>query len=248
MDDSSIVKSGSSDIVGQSRSVSDLLPIDNSTESTAITPEQLQSIRNGLSTTIVLTEQIVQVLSKGNDLLSRDIKKVRNLKRRVRRQIPTTGLLGSKFATDLLKKPVSAAKGAATPLAGALALEAAANLLDDDKIETTTQNFDTSENVIRKVRTMGIGDRFKKWWKRIRRPNRKVTSNKDNKRFLKKDKRTRKINSKKKIKKVDTSKKKIKKKKINSKKLIKDISKLKIPSAYGLVLSLGGSSRITKEL
>ena len=148
MDDSSIVKSGSSDIVGQSRSVSDLLPIDNSTESTAITPEQLQSIRNGLSTTIVLTEQIVQVLSKGNDLLSRDIKKVRNLKRRVRRQIPTTGLLGSKFATDLLKKPVSAAKGAATPLAGALALEAAANLLDDDKIETTTQNFDTYDNVL----------------------------------------------------------------------------------------------------
>ncbi len=223
-DSSSIIKSGSSDIVGQSRSVGDLLPVDNSTESTAITPEQLQSIRNGLSTTIVLTEQIVQVLSKSNDLLSKDIKKVRNLKRRVRRQIPTIPIGGlSNFAADLLKKPASAAKGAVTPLAGALGLEAVANLLDDgdigDTITDTTQDFKTHQIdlVRRKTKGLGIGKRFKKWWKKRFNKNNKINKkNINNKKKINK----KNINNKKKIK-VDNNnnKKKIKVDNNNKKKI-----------------------------
>ena len=232
-DSSSIVKSGPSDIVGQDRSVGDLLPVDNSTETTAITPEQVQSIRNGLNTTIILTEQIVDVLSKSNDKLSRDIKKVRNLKRRVNRKIPTGlgGVLGGKFFTELLKKPKSIAKGAGTSIVGALGLEAAAALLGTSSGNETDGNLGNDlviETMLeQKIMTMGLGRQLKRLWRRFF-PNRKVTTSKSN------------INNKKNIK-VDKSKK-TNKKKINSKKIIKDLSKLKVPTVYGTLLSLGGSS------
>ncbi len=236
---SSIIKSGSSDIVGRSRSVGDLLPVDNSTETTAITPEQIQSIRNGLNTTIILTEQIVDVLSKSNDKLSRDIKKVRNLKRRLNRKIPTglAGVLGSKFATDLLKKPKAIAKDGGTSILGALGLEAAASLLgtkSNEEIlqeELQTQSLD---NVIRKTSTMGLGKQFKRLWRRFF-PNRKVTTGKGKSKITN-------------TKKVTPDKKKLpEKKNINRKKLLNDLGKLKIPSTWGLILSLGGSTQRTKE-
>jgi len=127
---SSIVKSGSSDIVGQSRSIGDLRLHDDNTEITSITPEQIQSLRNGLSTSVTLTKQVVDVIGGGDSKFKRDVKKINDLKRRLKRVFPTgsdtTGL------GQLISKPIGKVTNKAAPnLLGALLLEGGAGLLDN---------------------------------------------------------------------------------------------------------------------
>ena len=75
-DSSAIVKSkGSAIVETPERPLPNLALVDKETEeSTSITTEQLQSIRNGLATTVKLTDQIVKIIGDGNKSLNKAAK------------------------------------------------------------------------------------------------------------------------------------------------------------------------------
>ena len=131
-DSSSIIKSGSADIVGQGKSIGDLRLHDDSSEIVSITPEQIQGIRNGLSTSVQLTEQVVKVIGDGDKLFKKDVKKINDLKRRLKRVIPDGGAIQSlgKVGAKSLSKPADAIGNAA---GGALALELLALVADNEE-------------------------------------------------------------------------------------------------------------------
>ena len=133
---SAIVKSNSSELIEASKpSLPNLKPRDKETgEITSVTPEQLQSIRNGLATTVKLTDQIVKIIGDGNTSLTKDSKKIGNLRRRLRnnnskiRDIKK-GIMGG--MSGVMGSIGGTAKKAGTPLLGALLLELLANILDN---------------------------------------------------------------------------------------------------------------------
>ena len=130
-DSSSIVKSTGSTIVKTSeRPLPNLVPVDQETEeSTSITSEQLQSIRNGLATTVKLTDQIVKVIGDGNKSLNKDITKIGNLRRRLRdNNSKIRDITGKKgIMGGMMGGIQSKAKAVGTPLLGAGLLELLAN-------------------------------------------------------------------------------------------------------------------------
>ena len=130
-DSSSIVKSTGSTIVKTSeRPLPNLVPVDQETEeSTSITTEQLQSIRNGLATTVKLTDQIVKVIGDGNKSLNKDITKIGNLRRRLRdNNSKIRDITGKKgIMGGMMGGIQSKAKAVGTPLLGAGLLELLAN-------------------------------------------------------------------------------------------------------------------------
>ena len=130
-DSSSIVKSTGSTIVKTSeRPLPNLVPVDQETEeSTSITSEQLQSIRNGLATTVKLTDQIVKVIGDGNKSLNKDITKIGNLRRRLRdNNSKIRDITGKKgIMGGMMGGIQSKAKSVGTPLLGAGLLELLAN-------------------------------------------------------------------------------------------------------------------------
>ena len=130
-DSSSIVKSTGSAIVKTSeRPLPNLVPVDQETEeSTSITSEQLQSIRNGLATTVKLTDQIVKVIGDGNKSLNKDITKIGNLRRRLRdNNSKIRDITGKKgIMGGMMGGIQSKAKAVGTPLLGAGILELLAN-------------------------------------------------------------------------------------------------------------------------
>ena len=133
---SAIVKSTGSELIETPKpSLPNLKPRDKENgEITSVTPEQLQSIRNGLATTVKLTDQIVKIIGDGNKSLNKDITKIGNLRRRLRdnnskiRDITgKRGIMGG-----MMGGIQSKAKAVGTPLLGAGLLELLANA---DKIK-----------------------------------------------------------------------------------------------------------------
>ena len=126
-DSSAIVKStGSAIVKTPERTLPNLKPRDKETgEITSVTPEQLQSIRNGLATTVKLTDQIVKIIGDGNTSLTKDSKKIGNLRRRLRnnnskiRDIKK-GIMGG--MSGVMGSIGGTAKKAGTPLLGAALL------------------------------------------------------------------------------------------------------------------------------
>ena len=135
-DSSSIVKStGSAIVKTPERQLPNLKPRDKETgEITSVTPEQLQSIRNGLATTVKLTDQIVKIIGDGNTSLTKDSKKIGNLRRRLRnnnskiRDIKK-GIMGG--MSGVMGSIGGTAKKAGTPLLGAALLEFLASILEN---------------------------------------------------------------------------------------------------------------------
>ena len=66
--------------------ITDLRPVDQD-RSSEVSPEELDAIKISLMETAWRTKQIVDVLERNNTLLERDIEKITNLKRRLRRSI-----------------------------------------------------------------------------------------------------------------------------------------------------------------
>ena len=66
--------------------ITDLRPVDQD-RSSEVSPEELGAIKVRLMETAWSTKQIVKVLERKNRLLERDIEKITNLKRRLRRSI-----------------------------------------------------------------------------------------------------------------------------------------------------------------
>ena len=64
----------------------DLMPLEEG-RSTEVSSQELSAIRSSLMETSWRTEQIVDVLERKNILLERDLEKITNLKRRLRRSI-----------------------------------------------------------------------------------------------------------------------------------------------------------------
>ncbi len=135
-DSSAIVKSkGSAIVETPKRPLPNLKPRDKETgEIISVTPEQLQSIRNGLATTIKLTDQIVKIIGDGNTSLIKDSKKIGNLRRRLRnnnskiRDIKK-GIMGG--MSGVMGSIGGTAKKAGTPLLGAALLEFLASILEN---------------------------------------------------------------------------------------------------------------------
>ena len=130
-DSSSIVKSKGSKLIETPKpSLPNLALVDKETEeSTSITPEQLQSIRNGLATTVKLTDQIVKIIGDGNKSLNKDITKIGNLRRRLRdNNSKIRDITGKKgIMGGMMGGIQSKAKAVGTPLLGAGLLELLAN-------------------------------------------------------------------------------------------------------------------------
>ncbi len=130
-DSSAIVKSkGSAIVETPERPLPNLKPRDKETgEITSITAEQLQSIRNGLATTIKLTDQIVKIIGDGNKSLNKDITKIGNLRRRLRdNNSKIRDITGKKgIMGGMMGGIQSKAKAVGTPLLGAGLLELLAN-------------------------------------------------------------------------------------------------------------------------
>ena len=128
---SAIVKSNSSELIEASKpSLPNLKPRDKETgEITSVTPEQLQSIRNGLATTVKLTDQIVKIIGDGNKSLNKDITKIGNLRRRLRdNNSKIRDITGKKgIMGGMMGGIQSKAKAVGTPLLGAGILELLAN-------------------------------------------------------------------------------------------------------------------------
>ena len=135
-DSSAIVKSkGSAIVETPKRPLPNLKPRDKETgEIISVTPEQLQSIRNGLATTIKLTDQIVKIIGDGNTSLIKDSKKIGNLRRRLRnnnskiRDIKK-GIMGG--MSGVMGSIGGTVKKAGTPLLGAALLEFLATILEN---------------------------------------------------------------------------------------------------------------------
>lgn len=130
-DSSAIVKSkGSAIVETPERPLPNLTLVDKETEeSTSITTEQLQSIRNGLATTVKLTDQIVKIIGDGNKSLNKDITKIGNLRRRLRdNNSKIRDITGKKgIMGGMMGGIQSKAKAVGTPLLGAGLLELLAN-------------------------------------------------------------------------------------------------------------------------
>ena len=130
-DSSAIVKSkGSAIVETPERPLPNLALVDKETEeSTSITTEQLQSIRNGLATTVKLTDQIVKIIGDGNKSLNKDITKIGNLRRRLRdNNSKIRDITGKKgIMGGMMGGIQSKAKAVGTPLLGAGLLELLAN-------------------------------------------------------------------------------------------------------------------------
>ena len=130
-DSSSIVKSKGSKLIETPKpSLPNLALVDKETEeSTSITTEQLQSIRNGLATTVKLTDQIVKIIGDGNKSLNKDITKIGNLRRRLRdNNSKIRDITGKKgIMGGMMGGIQSKAKAVGTPLLGAGLLELLAN-------------------------------------------------------------------------------------------------------------------------
>ena len=130
-DSSAIVKSTGSELIETPKpSLPNLKPRDKETgEITSITPEQLQSIRNGLATTVKLTDQIVKIIGDGNKSLNKDITKIGNLRRRLRdNNSKIRDITGKKgIMGGMMGGIQSKAKAVGTPLLGAGLLELLAN-------------------------------------------------------------------------------------------------------------------------
>ena len=130
-DSSAIVKSTGSELIETPKpSLPNLKPRDKETgEITSITAEQLQSIRNGLATTIKLTDQIVKIIGDGNKSLNKDITKIGNLRRRLRdNNSKIRDITGKKgIMGGMMGGIQSKAKAVGTPLLGAGLLELLAN-------------------------------------------------------------------------------------------------------------------------
>ena len=128
---SSIVKdTGSAITKSPERPLPNLALVDKETEeSTSITTEQLQSIRNGLATTVKLTDQIVKIIGDGNKSLNKDITKIGNLRRRLRdNNSKIRDITGKKgIMGGMMGGIQSKAKAVGTPLLGAGLLELLAN-------------------------------------------------------------------------------------------------------------------------
>jgi len=75
-----------SDFSSPKNSLPDLMPLEESRPS-EVSPEELDAIKVRLMETTWSTKQIVEVLERKNTLLERDIEKITNLKRRLRRSI-----------------------------------------------------------------------------------------------------------------------------------------------------------------
>ena len=133
---SAIVKSTGSELIETPKpSLPNLKPRDKENgEITSVTPEQLQSIRNGLATTVKLTDQIVKIIGDGNTSLTKDSKKIGNLRRRLRnnnskiRDIKK-GIMGG--MSGVMGSIGGTAKKAGTPLLGAALLEFLASILEN---------------------------------------------------------------------------------------------------------------------
>ena len=134
-DSSAIVKSTGSELIETPKpSLPNLKPRDKENgEITSVTPEQLQSIRNGLATTVKLTDQIVKIIGDGNKSLNKDITKIGNLRRRLRdNNSKIRDITGKKgIMGGMMGGIQSKAKAVGTPLLGAGLLELLANI---DKI------------------------------------------------------------------------------------------------------------------
>ena len=130
-DSSAIVKSkGSAIVETPERPLPNLVLVDKETEeSTSITTEQLQSIRNGLATTVKLTDQIVKIIGDGNKSLNKDITKIGNLRRRLRdNNSKIRDITGKKgIMGGMMGGIQSKAKAVGTPLLAAGILELLAN-------------------------------------------------------------------------------------------------------------------------
>ena len=130
-DSSAIVKSkGSAIVETPERPLPNLALVDQETEeSTSITTEQLQSIRNGLATTVKLTDQIVKIIGDGNKSLNKDITKIGNLRRRLRdNNSKIRDITGKKgIMGGMMGGIQSKAKAVGTPLLAAGILELLAN-------------------------------------------------------------------------------------------------------------------------
>ncbi len=133
-DSSAIVKSkGSAIVETPERPLPNLKPRDKETgEITSITVEQLQSIRNGLATTIKLTDQIVKIIGDDNSSFTKDSKKIGNLRRRLRdNNSKIRDITGKKgIMGGMMGGIQSKAKAVGTPLLGAGLLELLANNAD----------------------------------------------------------------------------------------------------------------------
>lgn len=133
---SAIVKSTGSELIETPKpSLPNLKPRDKENgEITSVTPEQLQSIRNGLATTVKLTDQIVKIIGDGNKSLNKDITKIGNLRRRLRdNNSKIRDITGKKgIMGGMMGGIQSKAKAVGTPLLGAGLLELLANA---DKIK-----------------------------------------------------------------------------------------------------------------
>ncbi len=75
-----------SDFSSPKNSLPDLMPLEDD-RSSEVLPQELDAIRMSLMETSWRTKQIVDVLIRHNSLLERDIEKITNLKRRLRRSI-----------------------------------------------------------------------------------------------------------------------------------------------------------------
>ena len=128
---SAIVKSTGSELIETPKpSLPNLKPRDKENgEITSVTPEQLQSIRNGLATTVKLTDQIVKIIGDGNKSLNKDITKIGNLRRRLRdNNSKIRDITGKKgIMGGMMGGIQSKAKAVGTPLLGAGLLELLAN-------------------------------------------------------------------------------------------------------------------------
>ena len=183
-DSSSIVKStGSAIVKTPERPLPNLVPVDQETEeSTSITTEQLQSIRNGLATTVKLTDQIVKVIGDGNKSFNKDITKIGNLRRRLRdNNSKIRDITGKKgIMGGMMGSIGGTAKKAGTPLLGAALLEFLATILENPGKATRGAMLglpSAGKEVTKPISQLKKNNRIKDMRKVIKKRNVKIKSN-----------------------------------------------------------------------
>ena len=183
-DSSSIVKStGSAIVKTPERPLPNLVPVDQETEeSTSITTEQLQSIRNGLETTVKLTDQIVKVIGDGNKSFNKDITKIGNLRRRLRdNNSKIRDITGKKgIMGGMMGSIGGTAKKAGTPLLGAALLEFLATILENPGKATRGAMLGlptAGKEVAKPISQLKKNNRIKDMRKVIKKRNVKIKSN-----------------------------------------------------------------------
>ena len=183
-DSSSIVKStGSAIVKTPERPLPNLVPVDQETEeSTSITTEQLQSIRNGLATTVKLTDQIVKVIGDGNKSFNKDITKIGNLRRRLRdNNSKIRDITGKKgIMGGMMGSIGGTAKKAGTPLLGAALLEFLATILENPGKATRGAMLglpSAGKAVTKPISKLRKDNRIKDMRKVIKKRNVKIKSN-----------------------------------------------------------------------